>query len=197
VNTTLGLAQYLEDGINNIDGWNKQSQLAQFYNYNYNLTSLRNITITPFNSTQWQDEAYPILTDLLYGIFNAIFHQFGVEGPEPHDHNVHQTLTQKTDALMNVFGTVFVYFYIAAGSFLIVLATLYWFGKTQKSLGEWLSILLRSLVGIGIGLLCLFSFSDGHEGSAFIFSTWQIGVVVIAYFIGKSQAFDRGMWFCG
>ncbi|KAK5058917.1 hypothetical protein LTR84_011181 [Exophiala bonariae] len=187
VNTTLGLAQYLEDGINTIDGWNKQSQLAQFYDYNYNLTSLRNITITPYNSTQWWDEADPILSDLVNGVATAIFNQFGVEGPETHDHSVHETLQQKTEALKNVFGTVFVYFYIAAGSFLLVLATLYWFGKTQKSLGEWLSILLRSLVGIGIGLLCLFSFSDTDAADAFILSTWQIGVVVIAYFIGKSQ----------
>ena len=190
LNTTQGLAQYLEDGINRIDAWNTQSQLAQFYDYHNNLTALRNVTITPYNSTQWRDEAYPIIDDLAYGVFNAIFLQFGIDGPESHDHHVHQTLDQKSSALVNVFSTVFIYFYIAAGSFLIVLATLYWFGKTQKSRGEWLSILLRSVVGVGIALLCLFNSSDGHASQAFTFSTWQIGVVVIAYFVGKCQVFD-------
>jgi hypothetical protein len=191
INSTESLVAYLEAGISRIDGWNKQNQLARFYNYQNNLTALSNITITPYNSTQWQDEAYPILTDLLYGVFNAIFEQFGIEGPEPPDHDVHESLPAKTDALMNVFGTVFIYFYIAAGFFLIALAIMYWFGKTQKTLGEWLSILLRTVVGVGLTLLCLLSLLPGRPSDNFVFSYWQIPIVVIAYFFGKSSITDR------
>lgn len=185
VNSTASLVVYLENGINTIDGWNKQNQLAQFYNYQNNLTSLSNLTAIPFNSTEWQDQAGPILTDLLYGVFNAIFEQFGVEGPDLPNHGAHESLTTRTNALMNVFGTVFVYFYIAAGCFLIALAVMYWFGKTQKTLGEWLSILLRTVVGAGLAVLCLFSFTSGATTEAFIFSSWQIPVVVVCYFVGK------------
>lgn len=185
INSTQGLVQHLEDGIKAIDGWNKQSQLARFYDYHRNLTSLSNITVTPYNSTEWQAEAYPILTDLLYGVFNAIFQQFGVEGPESHDHDANESLDDKTNALVNVFGTVFIYFYIAAGSLLVVLAILYWFGKTNKTLGEWLSIILRTVVGIGLALLCLFSFSDSAASQHLLFSSWPVGIVVICYFVGK------------
>lgn len=191
IRSTESLVAYLKDGINKIDSWNKQNELAQFYNYHHNLTSLSNITITPYNSTQWQHEAYPILTDLLYGVFNAIFEQFGVEGPHLPDHGANESLQQKTDSLMNVFATVFVYFYIAAGFFLIALAVVYWFGKTQKSLGEWLSILLRTVVGVGLAILCLFGFTSGTPTDNFIMSSWQIPVVVIAYFFGKSLISNR------
>lgn len=176
---------YLENGINTIDGWNKQNQLAQFYNYHNNLTSLSGLEGMPFNSTQWRDEAIPILTDLLYGVFNSIFEQFGVEGPHLPNHGAQQSLITKANSLMNIFSTVFVYFYIAAGCLLIALAVMYWFGKTQKTLGEWLSILLRVVAGLGLATLCLFSFTSGEATNGFIFSSWQIPIVMICYFVGK------------
>lgn len=185
VNSTAGLVAYLENAISTIDGWNKQNQLAQFYNYQNNLTSLSAITAVPYNSTQWQDQAEPILTDLLYGVLNAIFEQFAVVGPHLPNHSAYESQTTRTNALMNVFGTVFVYFYLAAGCFLIALAVMYWFGKTQKTIGEWLSILLRTIVGAGLAVLCLFSFTTGTATTAFIFSSWQIPIVVVCYFIGK------------
>ena len=188
-NTTI---QWLEQGIELLDRLFKKGQLEESYDYHQNLTSLMSLNAN-LTFDQWEAAAEPILDDLLDGISNAIFENFGIEAPESEEGQVQQSA--KLDALLSVFQTVFAYFFIAAGAFLLLLGVMYWFGKTRKSVGEWVSILVRTVFGICIVLFCIFAFSGSGAASSFVSSSWPIPVVMIAYFIGKSPPQKEGTQF--
>lgn len=180
------MVNYLETGILVIEDLFKESHLhlAQAYDYQHNLTSISNIT-APFNSPAWNAEFTPLIMDLAFGVINAIFTKFGIEGPEQ-DESVHLTESERFDALANVFATVFAYVYIAAGAFIIMLGVLYWFGKTRKSLAEWYAILIRVVLGILLCAFCAIGFTDGPASDGFTFSAWPIPVIMFMYGLGKS-----------
>ncbi len=169
----------------NLKGCSEWASSKKSYDYRQNLTSLANITAL-YSSDKWTEETGPILTDLWLGVDNAIFEYFGIDTPEPAKQKDGIETAARLAASINVFEAVFAYFYIAAGAFLLILGVLYWFGKTEKSIGEWLSILVRSVFGICITMFCLFSFTDDAAGDGFTSSFWPVPVVAIAYFIGMS-----------
>ena len=169
-------------------------QLEKTYDYRQNLTSLANVTAL-YNSDKWSEQTGPILVDLWLGVDNAIFEYFGIETPEPAKQPNGIETAARLSASLNYFEAVFAYFYIAAGAFLLMLGVLYWFGKTEKSIGEWLSILVRSVFGICLTMFCLFSFANNTAVDGFTSSFWPIPVVMIAYFIGMftHRTFEMGL----
>jgi hypothetical protein len=164
----------------------RTSHLEEIYDYRHNLTSLANVTARYF-SNEWAEEAGPILADLWLGVDDAIFKHFGIETPEPTKTKDGSLSAARLIASINYFAAVFAYFYIAGGCFLLFLGVLYWFGKTEKSIGEWLSVLVRSIFGIGLTMFCLFTFADTTAADGFTSSFWPIPVLMIAYFIGRSS----------
>ena len=179
------MVDYLETGILVIEDLFKESHtdLAHAYNYHHNLTSISNIS-APFNTPAWTAQFTPLIQDLAFGVVNAIFTKFGIEGPEQ-DESIHMTESERSEALANVFSTVFAYVYIAAGSFAILLGVLYWFGKTRKSLAEWYAILIRVIFGLGLCGFCAIAFTDGGASDGFTFSAWPIPTIMFTYGVGK------------
>ena len=99
---------------------------------------------------------------------------------------------EELNAIYNVFTTVYLYFFIGAGVALILLAALFWLGKRRKSRGEYLSIGLRGLVGLGLALLSAMYVSLDEGASKrqdrylnYFGSTWMLPTVVLAYGLGK------------
>ncbi|KAL9105824.1 MAG: hypothetical protein Q9187_008654, partial [Circinaria calcarea] len=95
---------------------------------------------------------------------------------------------EELDAIFNVFTTVYLYFFIGAGLALILLASLFWLGKRRKSRGEFLSIGLRVLVGLGLALLSTMYVSLEKEESKrqdrfthYFGSAWMLPTVVFTY----------------
>ena len=90
-----------------------------------------------------------------------------------------------------LFHTVFLYFFIAAGFTLIILAVLFWVGKRRKLRGEILSVLVRIFAGVGLALLALMalpSLQDVVNDSSFdiyINSPWMLPTVLLTYGVGK------------
>ena len=86
--------------------------------------------------------------------------------------------------------TVFLYFFIAAGFTLIILAVLFWIGKRRKLRGEVLSVFVRIFVGVGLALVALMalpSLNTGVDSSLgnYLFSPWMLPTVLLAYGVGK------------
>jgi hypothetical protein len=82
-------------------------------------------------------------------------------------------------------NNVFNYFYIASGVLLIALAVMYWFGKTHKLRGEYVSIAIRAFVGTGLTFACLSDWYGPFNAQfGFLFSAWHIPIVMVSYFIG-------------
>ena len=148
--------QWLEYAVGNISTHFKAGVLQEEFDFGKHITSIRDLQekqdIT-FGEDMWNEKAGEIVSEMWIAVENFIFENFGVEVPESQQHKKPTAgglQVSKNNSLWEVFSTVFVYFYIAAGFFLIVLAGMYWFGKTKKSKGEWASIAVRVVAGAGL-----------------------------------------------
>ncbi len=101
-----------------------------------------------FGSQSWSDEASSILYYFWIDVGSLIFKKCGIELPD--EESSKKDIFKENDALFNVFDIAITYFYIAAGALLVILAIMYWFGKTKKSRDEWASIALRLLAGMAL-----------------------------------------------
>lgn len=132
--------------------------------------------------------------DAAYNITNAvstwIFESFDVQVPKEAQY---LDKNAQAEALYSRFLTVFLYFFIAAGTVLIFLAALFWLGKRRHSRGEYLSIALRALVGIGLALITVmyapFDQANGNTDHvvAYFTSVWMLPTVLLAYGIGEFE----------
>ena len=100
--------------------------------------------------------------------------------------DINESTSDRFLAVINTFRTVFLYFFIAAGCTLVVLAVLFWLGKRHCSRGEHISISIRTLIGIGLSLLAIFNPNILVEnlGDKYFVSPWVLPTVTIAYFVG-------------
>lgn len=119
------------------------------------------------------------------GIENFIFQNFGIEIDEETKSSSQAAAARNANnAYYNLYDTVFIYFFVAAGFFLIILAVLYWFGKNHKSRSEWMSIVVRTVAGIGITLAALSVYYGPYNSSTdFLRSPWLIPVVMLGFFV--------------
>jgi hypothetical protein len=172
------LIRSIKQAIDDLGEKFKVDNLAQFYDYNQNLTSIAKLD---FNSTDWSNKTGDIVSELWVGIENAIFENFGIHGASPPP-GKKENEDDENNASFNAVGTALTYFYASAGSLLIVLAVMYWLGKKQKLLGEYVSIAVRATAGIGI-VLTLPPLYVGPNNN-FVISPWLIPVVMLGYFVG-------------
>ena len=133
--------------------------------------------------------SYDALDELRFLGIEWIFQNFDIEAPKK-DENV--DLAQAGYDTIDVFRTVLVYFFICSGVTLILLAALFWLGKRRKSRGEFLSIALRFLVGLGLALLAVMDAPSLRNGKLdavdnFLVSSWMLPTVLLAFGLGESD----------
>jgi low temperature requirement protein LtrA len=128
------VVEWLEQGVGNISLRFKPNALEEEYDFKQNFTAILNINST-FGSEAWDEKAGEIVYGMWVSVENFIFGNFGVEVPENEERGHGDSSNQEFNK-NNALWTVFVYFYIAAGMFLVILGILYWFGRTRKSKGE-------------------------------------------------------------
>jgi low temperature requirement protein LtrA len=179
--TTAAYVQSLSDNLTAFDNRFKSKEILDYYNFTLNLTAIGTLNL---NDEKDLNESYSILDDLFNGLTTFVFENYNVEVPASDEGQT--TDAQKVDALTQIFATVFLYFLIAAGSLLIVLGVMYWFGKSHKSKWEFLSIVVRVLVGIGLALVAIsYNYNSGFN---LIWSPWMIPMVVLIYLVGMFPA---------
>ena len=139
--------------------------------------------------TTVNDSASAVLEILSLGT-NFIFQNFDIEAPKKDEGaDPYQVLVD----LYAIYNTVFVYFFVCSGIALVLLAALFWLGKRRKSRGEFLSIALRIIVGIGLALLAVMdapSLVSGLGSNArdnYLNSSWILPTVLLAYGLGESS----------
>lgn len=192
---------HLQTNITAFDNLFK-NELLDYYDYTANLTAMSKLnwtSVTDYVSnggygTDAYNESLTILNDLYNGLTEFIFYEFNVEVPE--DKLKEATSTEeRIDALQGVFITIFWYFLISAGVFLIILACMYWSGKKNKTKWEYVSIVVRTLFGLGIALVSVslvtpFNANGSNSGYYLFYSPWMVPLVVIVYFIGMFGFFS-------
>lgn len=118
---------------------------------------------------------------------------FGIKPSEA----IEEKADEPIDSVLGVgelFNSVFLYFFVAAGFTLIILAVLFCIGRRRKLRGEVLAVGVRAFIGVGLVLVALLALpslkkpENSHDQSLldnFIFSPWMLPTVLMAYSIGK------------
>ena len=144
-----------------------------------------------FEAMTAKNGTWPDLTESLYNItlqaFEDLCESFSIETPD--------TISAKTpsvaaDSTIEVFYTVFTYFFIAAGFTLILLTVLLTLGRLEKFRSELITMGFRYFVGIGLALISLMNLPSLQNGTSpaidnYIWTPWIIPTVCICYVTGK------------
>jgi hypothetical protein len=183
------------DFINNLNSsmWRIEAQFKSkswkdTYNWNLDLNTIANLSTTyRFKSPQWNNATSPIIGKIYNTASVFIF--------EAHSETLYKMLavvpSAKDPAALTrtyaVFDVVILYFYIGAGSMLLLLATMYWFGKLHKSKYEFGEMINRTMVGFVLALVGIIGVLSNKTEYGFKFSasSWIIPIAVFAFLAGK------------
>jgi low temperature requirement protein LtrA len=126
-NTSEEVVNYLRQSLDTIGSYFKNGTIEK-----YNATEVFEVfehMNASFGTQSYNDQATDAITDFMVGVENFIFESFGIEVDSPGSPSSSESSSDEistNNSLYTVFNTVFTYFPIAAGVFLIVLAILYW-----------------------------------------------------------------------
>ena len=98
---------------------------------------------------------------------------------------------QGYDAFVTVIVTAYLYFFIASGAALLVLAVLLWLGRKKTSAAEWGCVGVRVAIGSGLCLITLMLVTTSDDPGTvdafgvFVTSRWLLPTVVLCYGFGR------------
>lgn len=156
--------------------------------------------VSKFNVTQyiydlaaepeWDSyEAFVAVRSIYETLINATFKYFKIQASkkdlsqsQPKDSPVKpEPLTDLLNAL-KVYDLVFVYFFIAAGLTLILMAVLIALAKKGKCAGDYTAILLRLVVGCGLAMISIVKVNTTAQQN-FLYSAWMLPSVMLGLFV--------------
>ena len=186
ITTVSDYAAYLNTSMWTIRNTFKSYDLAAEYKWDTNLTSIIDLTKNyTFKSIEFNEAQAPIVdkmfdyaTNFVFKAHDATMYKMVAAMPEPGVHNA-------LNAVYEVFDIVTLYFYVAAGATLLLLSTMYYFGKRNRSkmeLGGPIICLIIGFILILIGFLGVY-INKSTSGFKFRASNWLIPTVTIAFLV--------------
>lgn len=181
---------YLNNSMWEISDYFKAYKLADEYDWTENLTSIDDIAQNAtLNSAVYTSAIAPIVDEMFDYAENFVF--------KAHDASMSKMIKVSTTkasssaahdslaSMYEIYDVVTLYFYIGAGTTLLLLSAMYWFGKPHHTRSEAGGPLVRVIIGsLLIGSGCLAVFVDtGTTGYKFQHSTLLIPVVAVAYLV--------------
>ena len=172
-------AKQLGENLTVFSAYFRSQELITFYNYQPNLTYISHLD---FNTTGGQNNASQLVQSISYEAILYMFNVLNIEIPES---SQHEGILALYLAALNVFRVVTYTYYIAgSAAVLILLGLMFCFGKRNKSRYEWVSIALRIVAGIALGLVLLTLLRGGQAGSNIVQANWTIPIVLLIYAVG-------------
>lgn len=174
---------------------------ADFSAFSKDLLKTVEADVSKFNVTQyiydlaaeseWDSDAAFVAVDGIFGtLINATFKFFKIQAskkdlsPKPKDNSAAVKPDPLTDLYnaLKVYDLVFVYFFIAAGLTLIMMAILIALAKKGKCAGDYTAILLRLLVGCALAMISIVKINTAAQ-QKFLYSAWMLPSVLLALFV--------------
>lgn len=191
------LVSSLKEGVNHINTRFTGSVPVPDFNSTY--TAFINLAAQNLTNTdEVTQKSEEIAADFFGEVLVWIFENLRVEVPAK-ELSTAKTAVDKSIAIYSVFVVVFIFFFTAAGVTLIMLGVMYWFGKSHKTKGELLSIVVRVIAGIGLSLLSIMAALDSNDTTNtymiynnFIGSPWVLPTVLLAFALGKLLDLQSG-----
>ena len=166
-----------------------------YYNISTKLFPALEADVSKYNITPWldllrestdPDDVY-YYADEIWTIFvNATFKFFKISASKKAEKTAEISGDKDAyGALINalqVYDLVFVYFFLAAGLTLIIMAILMVLSKKRMVLGDWLGVALRAVMGIGIALIAVVSANTDRQ-TVFLYSPWMVPCVMLGLLV--------------
>ncbi|MCJ1388912.1 hypothetical protein MMC18_001763 [Xylographa bjoerkii] len=133
--------------------------------------------------TTSSDERFVAGSNITYAGIVFVCENFEIEPPESTSASAADPV-QSFEQIYTSYTVVFIYFFAAAGLTLIFLALLFFLGRHERVRGDYLLIVIRILVGLGLSFLTFMALpSDILSGDidTFIGSAWMLPTVAICY----------------
>ena len=162
-------------------------ELSDIYTMEYftdDLSKLNN-TKSPYATSEWTLEVRPTLQKMRSYYEYFVYQNFGAEGPDL-QLDLEADYGKKVQLYEDGFKFTVMYFYIAAGALLFILAFLYWFGRKSKTRTEWVSIGVRILAGMGLPLMVISPLMEERgddDAFRFRFAALLIPIVALALLV--------------
>lgn len=174
--------------------------------FSQQLAQLRNLTV--LNGTTADDNtAITVIGDMYDNFVTTISDSIAISIPETSESTAGTTMQngttaataataaeEKISAIVNVYFDFFVYFFVAAGCVLVILALIRcvsgWASRGRwQSKAVWVAIAFQSLVGLGVGLVSVMVLpANSNALTVFLESPFIIPTVLIAFFLGEWSA---------
>lgn len=139
--------------------------------------------------SEWDTEAAFAAVDGIFGtLINATFKFFKIQASKKDLSQSKKDPTVKPDPLtelynaLKVYDLVFVYFFIAAGLTLAMMAILIALAKKGKCAGDYAAILLRLAVGSGLAMISIVKVNTAVQ-QKFLYSAWMLPSVLLGLFV--------------
>lgn len=149
----------------------------------YNVTSF--ISDIKNEKDPQSEKALSAVTGLMGTLINATFKFFKIQAskrtPKTDDKKVKDPIAE-LDKVVKVFDLVFIYFFVAAGVTLIIMAVLIALAKKGKCAGDYAAIILRLLVGVALTMITVVKANPNLQDQ-FLFSAWILPTVLLGLFI--------------
>lgn len=212
-NSVAEVVDSLNSTLESFNGWIKNSKLENEFNSTQFFEIFAGNTEHEFNTPEWTIQASNLVGFFSMSLNSYLLTHFGVTpansnysdvllqtghedelGPLLESYASLSPMEQKMElaaynyfSLYTVFDTVFLYFPVGAGVFLLLLAMLFMFGRRNKSGWEWGSIVLRLCGGTGLIGVAGWHFSTRNDTDntyyKFSDSGWMIPMVMLTLFI--------------
>ena len=158
--------------------------------YYYNLTEVYdkfpddlaklNSSKAAYATPEWVAEVKPTLKKMNDYYEYFVYQNFGAEGPKV-KLDKEKDYGGKVQLYEDGFKFTVMYFYVAAGALLFILAFLYWFGRKRKTRTEWVSIGVRLLAGMCLPIMIISPLTETNDDSfRFVFASLLIPIVTLA-----------------
>lgn len=149
----------------------------------YNVTSF--ISDIKKEKDPKSEKALSAVTALLGTLINATFKFFKIASSKntakTNDKKVKDPIAE-LDKVVKVFDLVFIYFFVAAGVTLIIMAVLIALAKKGKCAGDYAAIILRLVVGVALAMITVVKTNPNLQDQ-FLFSAWILPTVLLGLFI--------------
>ncbi|KAF2842432.1 hypothetical protein M501DRAFT_1029138 [Patellaria atrata CBS 101060] len=160
-------------------------------NVNRSLTAILASSTANITTEERQSVIANSISDILLTCANALFASIGVEAPEP-KHGHEPTIEGQIDKVDDMQSLIFLYFFICAGTSVILIGVLGYISERPKTSGQWLKGASNILVGLGIALLSLMYAAPGQTVMVnYLFSAWLLPTLCLA--LGITVLFNHVM----
>lgn len=149
----------------------------------YNVTSF--ISDIKKEKDPQSEKVLSAVTGLLGTLINATFKFFKIQASKKTaktDEKKVKDPIAELDKVVKVFDLVFIYFFVAAGVTLILMAVLIALAKKGKCAGDYAAIILRLVVGVALTMITVVKANPNLQDQ-FLFSAWILPSVLLGLLI--------------